>query len=57
MISGTFFFCIADTFTSFIVFGNFGLYQQVTGKVYATAMLNNDVAPSEVILRLLGQLP
>jgi BCCT family betaine/carnitine transporter len=57
MISGAFFYGIAGTFTSFIVFGNFGLYQQVTGKVDAASMLLNDVAPSEVILRLLGQLP
>jgi BCCT family betaine/carnitine transporter len=57
MISGAFFYGIAGTFTSFIVFGNFGLYQQVTGKVDAAAMLLNDVAPSEVILSVLKQLP
>jgi len=57
MISGAFFYGIAGTFTSFIVFGNFGLYQQVTGKVDAAAMLNNGAAPSEVILSLLEQLP
>ena len=57
MISGAFFYGIAGTFTSFIVFGNFGLYQQVTGKVDAASMLLNDAAPSEVILKLLEQLP
>jgi len=57
MISGAFFYGIAGTFTSFIVFGNYGLYQQVTGKVDAAAMLNDGVAPSEVILKLLEQLP
>ena len=57
MISGAFFYGITGTFTSFIVFGNFGLYQQVTGKVDAASMLLNDVAPSEVILRLFEQLP
>ena len=57
MIGGAFFYGIAGTFTSFIVFGNFGLYQQVTGRVDAASMLANDVAPSEVILTLLGQLP
>jgi len=57
MISGAFFYGIAGTFTSFIVFGNFGLYQQVTGKVDAAAMLNEGAAPSEVILSLLEQLP
>ena len=57
MISGAYFYGIAGTFTSFIVFGNFGLYQQVTGKVDAAAMLNDGVAPSEVILKLFEQLP
>ena len=57
MIGGAFFYGIAGTFTSFIIFGNFGLYQQVTGKVDAAAMLANDVAPSKVILELLQQLP
>jgi len=57
MIGGAFFYGIAGTFTSFVIFGNFGLYQQVTGKVDAAAMLLNDVAPSEVILTLLKQLP
>jgi len=57
MITGAFFYGISGTFTSFIVFGNFGLYQQVTGRVDAAAMLANDVAPSEVILALLQQLP
>jgi BCCT family betaine/carnitine transporter len=57
MIGGAYFYGIAGTFTSFIVFGNFGLYQQVTGKVNAAQMLANDVAPSEVILKLLEQLP
>jgi len=56
MIGGAFFYGIAGTFTSFIVFGNFGLYQQVTGRVDAAAMLA-DIAPSEVILALLQQLP
>ena len=57
MIGGAFFYGIAGTYTSFIVFGNFGLYQQVTGKVDAAAMLTEGVAPSEVILRGLEQLP
>jgi BCCT family betaine/carnitine transporter len=57
LIGGAFFYGIAGTFTSFIVFGNFGLYQQVTGRVDAAAMLAYDIAPSEVILSLLEQLP
>jgi len=57
MIGGAFFYGIAGTYTSFIVFGNFGLYQQVTGKVDAAAMLADGVAPSEVILKGLEQLP
>ncbi|GHV08882.1 carnitine transporter [Spirochaetia bacterium] len=57
MIFGAFFYGIAGTFTSFIVFGNFGLYQQVTGKVDTTALLEEGVAPSDIILRLFDQLP
>jgi BCCT family betaine/carnitine transporter len=57
MISGAFFYGITGTFTSFIIFGNFGLYQQVNGKVDAALMLANDIAPAEVILKLLEQLP
>ncbi|MCL2094407.1 MAG: BCCT family transporter [Treponema sp.] len=57
MIGGAFFYGIAGTFTSFTVFGGYGLYQQVTGRVDAAQMLLNDAAPSEVILRLFDQLP
>jgi BCCT family betaine/carnitine transporter len=57
MISGAYFYGIAGTFTSFIIFGNFGLYQQVTGKVDAAAMLNEGVAPTEIIIKLFQQLP
>jgi BCCT family betaine/carnitine transporter len=57
LISGSFFYGIAGTFTSFMIFGNFGLYQQVSGKVDAAGMLENGVAPSEVILSLFEQIP
>jgi BCCT family betaine/carnitine transporter len=57
MISGAYFYGIAGTFTSFIIFGNFGLYQQVTGKVNAAEMLNEGVAPTEIIIQLFQQLP
>ena len=40
-----------------MIFGNFGMYQQVNDKVDAAWMLENGVAPSEVILSLFDQLP
>lgn len=48
---------LLGTFTSFIVFGNFGLYQQVTGKIDAAGMLLNGAVPSEVIIQIFNQLP
>lgn len=57
LISGAFFFGITGTFTSFIVFGNFGLYQQTQGFVDASSMLNAGIAPSQVILKLFMRLP
>jgi BCCT family betaine/carnitine transporter len=57
LIGGAFFFGIAGTFTSFIVFGNFGLYQQVTGKVDTVAMLEQGVPASQIILAFFDQLP
>ncbi len=51
-------FCgLLGTYTSFIVFGNFGLFQQVTGKVDAADMLLKGVVPSEVIILIINQLP
>ena len=57
MIGGAFFFGIAGTYTSFTIFGNYGLYHQVTGNVDAAGMLLNDASPSLVILDLFRQLP
>ncbi|GHV83201.1 carnitine transporter [Spirochaetia bacterium] len=57
LIGGAFFYGLSGTFTSFIVFGNFGLYQQVSGKVDATGMLEDGFTPSNIILELLAELP
>jgi BCCT family betaine/carnitine transporter len=57
LIGGAFFYGISGTFTSFIVFGNFGLYQQVAGKVDTISMLNNSFPPSQIILAFFDQLP
>ncbi|MCL1992386.1 MAG: BCCT family transporter [Spirochaetes bacterium] len=57
LIGGAFLYGISGTYTSFVVFGGFGLYQQVSGRVDAAGMLLDGVAPSEVILQVLGQLP
>lgn len=48
---------LLGTYTSFIVFGNFGLYQQVTGKIDAATQLIDGIVPSEVILQIFNQLP
>jgi BCCT family betaine/carnitine transporter len=57
LIGGAFFYGIAGTFTSFIVFGNFGLYQQVSGKVDTVSMLEQGIPPSQIILAFFDQLP
>ncbi|MDR2767264.1 MAG: BCCT family transporter [Treponema sp.] len=57
MISGAFFYGISGTFLSFIVFGNFGLYQQVTGRVDTVGLLAAGTAPAKIIVQFLGQLP
>ncbi|MCL2764396.1 MAG: BCCT family transporter [Treponema sp.] len=66
MIGGAYFYGIAGTFTSFIIFGNFGLHQQVRyplleGGIVAPAspagMLAADVDPQQVIIQLFDKLP
>lgn len=48
---------LLGTYTSFVVFGNFGLHQQVTGKIDAAGMLLQGTAPAEVILKIISQVP
>jgi len=57
MIFGAFFYGILGTFTSFIVFGNFGLYQQISGNVDTVALLADGVSSPEIILSFFDQLP
>ncbi|MDR1787732.1 MAG: BCCT family transporter [Treponema sp.] len=57
MIFGAYFYGIAGTFLSFIVFGNFGLYQQVSGKVDTVGMLDAGSAPAQIIVEFFRQLP
>jgi BCCT family betaine/carnitine transporter len=57
MISGAFFYGISGTFMSFMVFGNFGLYQQVTGKVDTVSLLKGGAAPSRIIVEFFAQIP
>lgn len=56
-ILGAFSCGLIGTYTSFIVFGNFGLYQQVTGKLDASGMLLKGAAPCEVILHIFNEIP
>lgn len=51
-------FCgLLGTYISFVAFGNFGLFQQATGKVDAAGMLLKGVGPPEVIIQIINQLP
>jgi BCCT family betaine/carnitine transporter len=57
MISGSFFYGIAGTFTSFCVFGNFGLYLQTHGYINAASLLASGESPSKIILGFFSYLP
>lgn len=48
---------LLGTFTSFVVFGNFGLFHQTQGNIDAAGMLADGASPSEVILQIFQQLP
>lgn len=48
---------LAGTYTSFIIFGNFGLFQQISGRIDAAGMISAGASPSEVIIEIIGQLP
>ena len=56
-ILGALGFGMAGTFTSFITFGNFGLFQQTSGKLDVVSMVQNNTAPADIILQVFGQLP
>jgi BCCT family betaine/carnitine transporter len=57
MIFGAFFYGIAGTFVSFMVFGNFGLSQQVSGAVDTMALTEAGMAPADIITQYFGALP
>lgn len=48
---------LLGTWTSFIVFGNFGLYQQTHGVMDVAEALAEGAAPSDVILNIFLRLP
>lgn len=48
---------VSATFMAFIVFGNFGLHQQVTGTADIAGMLSAGAAPAEAILAIFDALP
>ena len=56
-ILGAYISGISATFTAFTAFGNYGLYQQVTGRVDAAGALAAGSAPSTVILQIFDTLP
>lgn len=57
MILGAYLSGSAGTFLSFIVFGNFGVFQQVYGIVDASTLLAKGQSPSFVIIEIFKQLP
>ncbi|KAA0548499.1 BCCT family transporter [Bacillus sp. BGMRC 2118] len=48
---------LLGTFTSFIVFGNFGLFHQTKGNLDLSGKLFEGASPSEVIVQMIQQLP
>lgn len=48
---------LLGTYTSFIVFGGFGLHIQTSGKADLAGMLADGAQPAEVILRVFQELP
>lgn len=48
---------LLGTYTSFIVFGGFGLHMQTTGAADLAGMLADGAAPADVILKVFEQLP
>ena len=48
---------LAGTFTSFVVFGNYGLFQQITGRLNIADSLAGGMTPAEVIIRIFDTLP
>lgn len=48
---------LLGTYTSFVVFGGYGLHLQVSGKVDLAGMLAKGVSPSQVIMEIFTQLP
>lgn len=48
---------LLGTYTSFITFGGFGLYQQTHGTVDVAGMLAAGAEPAQVILQVFDQLP
>jgi BCCT family betaine/carnitine transporter len=57
LILGGYFWGLAGTFTSFIVFGNYGLAQQMRGTVDAAGMLQAGKNASDIIVSLIRTLP
>lgn len=48
---------LLGTYTSFVTFGGFGLYQQTHGIVDVAGQLAAGISPSHVILQIFDQLP
>lgn len=57
LILGSYSAGILGTYTSFIVFGNYGLFQQVNNIVDGAGMLEKGVAPAKVVLEIINTLP
>ena len=56
-IIGAYISGVSATFLSFIVFGNYGLYQQTNGVIDPAGLLEAGGKPAEAILQIFGTLP
>lgn len=56
-ILGAYAFGLSGTFVSFIVFGNYGMGQQLSGKIDAIGLLEAGESVTNVILEILNTLP
>lgn len=56
-ILGAYIAGVSATFMAFVVFGNFGLHQQVTGQADIAGMLAAGATPAETILTVFEALP
>ncbi|MEG2597811.1 MAG: BCCT family transporter, partial [Oscillospiraceae bacterium] len=56
-IIGAYISGLSATFTAFIIFGNYGLYQQMQGKIDPAGIVAAGGKPAEAVMAIFGTLP